>query len=622
MEFLKSVDTEWYKQRLTGAMLLLVMAFIILFARLFYLQLIKGREFRRLSENNSIRLQIIDAPRGQLFDRNGKLLVDNRPSFDLSIILYDAKPIEEVIRKLSAYTGMPESELMSKIKKEKCSPYQPILLQRNIGRNALAAVEVHKLDLPGVMVEVKPKRYYPKKKRAAHLIGYLGEISPGELKSEKYPGCKRGDFIGKFGIERVLDRFLRGENGGRQVEVNVSGQVVRILNTVDAKQGQNVYLTIDSKLQKKTEKLLKGKTGAAVAMDPETGHILALASSPSFDPRSFVGGISNEKWYDLVSNPYRPMENKAIQGQYPPASTYKIVTAIAGLEEGVIDETTQFFCPGYFEYGGHTFRCWHASGHGHVNVVKAIEVSCDVFFYNVGRRLGVDKLAWYARACGLGSPTKITLEGEENGLIPTAAWKKQRTGIPWQGGETISIAIGQGYDLVTPLQMLRLTSGIANGGTLYRPLVFSEIKTADGKLVKKGETEIVGKIPASSKTLELVRRGMWEVVNGANGTARGSRLYGIDMCGKTGTAQIVGRKEDERGYKKKLAPHFTPHAWFIAYAPSDTPRIAVSVIVEHGEHGSSAAAPVAREMIQAYLSDEKAGSDVVVLENKVVESAR
>jgi len=613
MEFLKSVDSEWYKQRLTGVMLLVLMAFVLLFARLFYLQIIKGREFRRLSENNSIRLQVIDAPRGQIFDRNGRLLVDNRPSFDLSIILNDAKPFERVIQKLSIYTGIPESELMATIKKEKCSPYQPILLKHDMGRNALAAVEVHKLDLPGIMVDVKPQRHYLKEKNAAHFIGYLGEINPRELKNKKYQGCKRGDLIGKFGAERTLDHFLRGDNGGRQVEVNVSGQVVRILETVDAKQGQDVYLTVDNALQEKAEELLTGKAGAAIAMEPGTGYILALVSSPSFDPRSFVGGISRQKWNELISHPQRPMENKAIQGEYPPASTYKIVTAIAGLEEGVIDESKKFFCPGYYIYGGHTFRCWKKSGHGYVNVVKAIEESCDVFFYNVGKGLGVDRLAWYAKACGLGSPTKIALEGEGDGLIPTAAWKKQRTGIPWQGGETMSIAIGQGYNLVTPLQMLLLTSGVANGGTLYKPLTFKEIRTTSGKLIQKGKIEVIGKIPASSETMELVKRGLWNVVNGARGTARGSRIYGIEMCGKTGTAQIIGRKKGDTEYEKKIATRFRPHAWFVAYAPSDNPRIAVSVLVEHGEHGSSAAAPVAREMIKTYLSSKKAGSDAAMM---------
>jgi len=307
------------------------------------------------------------------------------------------------------------------------------------------------------------------------------------------------------------------------------------------------------------------------------------------------------------------MENKAIQGEYPPASTYKIITAIAGLEEGVIDESKYFFCPGYFKYGGHIFRCWKSSGHGYVNVEKAIEVSCDVFFYNVGRLLGVDKIAWYAKACGLGAPTGIALEGEDDGLIPTAAWKKRRTGIPWQGGETISIAIGQGYNLVTPVQMLMLISGVANGGTLYRPMIIKDIKTTSGKLIKTGDREIAGKMPASSKTLELVRNGLWRVVNGSLGTARGSRIYGIEMCGKTGTAQIIGRKDDGTNYDRRIANRFKPHAWFVAYAPADNPQIAVSVMVEHGEHGSSAAAPIAREMIKTYLAEDKTEPEVAAV---------
>lgn len=608
MEFLKTIDADFYKQRLTGAMVLVVLAFAVLFARLFYLQIIKGKEFRRLSENNSIRLQIIEAPRGRIFDRNGELLVDNGPSFDLSIVLNDAKPLEPVIRKLSEFTEIPESELMSKIREEKCSPYKQILLKRNMGRNALAAIEVHKFDLPGIVVNVKPQRHYPKKRSAAHLIGYLGEISPDELEGKKYKGCSRGDLIGKFGIERHLDRYLRGSNGGRQVEVNVSGQVVRTLKTVDAEQGQDVFLTIDSALQQKAEELLQGKIGAAVAIDPETGHVLALASSPSFDPRSFVGGISREKWNELITHPEHPLGNKAIQGEYPPASTYKIITAMAGLEEGVIDESTTFFCPGYFVYAGNIFRCWKKGGHGTVNVVKGITESCDVFFYQVGKRLGVDRIAWYAKACGLGSLTGIKLDRESDGLIPTAAWKKNRTGVPWQGGETISIAIGQGYNLVTPLQMAILTAAVANGGTLYKPLTYIMIKAPSGALIRKGEIEITGKIPVSSKTLKLVRQGMFSVVNGPRGTARGSRIYGMDgieMCGKTGTAQIVGRKKGDEDYDRKLAPQFLPHAWFVAYAPADAPRIALSVIVEHGEHGSSAAAPIARDMIKTYLSDER-----------------
>ena len=317
---------------------------------------------------------------------------------------------------------------MSKIESGKTVPsYKPILLKKDIGRDALAAIEVRKFDLPGVFVDVKPRRNYIEQNTAAHLIGYLSEINPDELSSGDYPGYSVGDYIGKFGVEKTFEPFLQGKRGGRQVEVNVVGQVVRVLKTVDAQPGKNIYLTIDLNVQKTAEALLKGKAGAVAVMDPQTGQILALASSPSFDPNAFVGGMSHDQWDALVSNPLRPLENKAIQGEYPPGSTFKIVTAIAGLEEGVIDKNTTFFCPGFYKYGNRVYRCWKHSGHGDVNVIEALAQSCDVFFYQVGQKLGIDRLSMYAVACGLGSPTHINLEHEAAGLIPTSKFSGYRT---------------------------------------------------------------------------------------------------------------------------------------------------------------------------------------------------
>ncbi len=378
------------------------------------------------------------------------------------------------------------------------------------------------------------------------------------------------------------------------------------MQTVDALPGHNVYLTIDLKLQQKAEELLEGVAGAVAAMDPATGEILALASSPSFDQNSFVGGMSHEQWHALVSNRFRPMENKVVQGGYPPASTYKIVTAIAGLEEGIITKDTRFYCPGHYKCGDRDFRCWKKVGHGNIDVVTALAESCDVFFYQVGQKLGIDRLAWYAKACGLGSSTGIKLDNEVSGLIPTAAWKKRRTGIAWQRGETLSVAIGQGYNLVSPLQMLLLTSAMANGGIRYNPLILKTIETAEGKIISDDSLHtkrvIAGKLPASRQTLEIVKKGLWEVVNGRKGTARIARIDGIDISGKTGTAQVVSRKKNDTSYDKQaVAPHLQPHAWFVAFAPSDEPKIAVVVIVEHGGHGSSTAAPIARELIMSYL---------------------
>ncbi len=601
-KYLNVADTDWFRQRLIRVMYGVAAAFCLLFVRLFYLQVIQGEELRRLSANNSVRLEHTDPSRGLIFDRDGKTLVDNRPSFDLSIILKDARPVDGTIEELAGVINVPASELMLKINRSKrVAAYKPILLKQDFGRDALAAVEVRKFDLPGVVVGVRPLRHSLSKQSAAHLIGYLSEINAGELKSGKYPGTKRGDFIGKFGVEKAFESFLKGKRGGRQVEVNATGQVVEVLKTVDAQPGHNIYLTIDQMLQKRTEALLKGRAGAAVAMDPATGHILAMASSPSFDQNDFVSGMSHEKWSALISNPFRPMENKAIQAEYPPASAYKIVTAMAGLEEGVIDEKTSFHCPGYYKYGDRVFRCWKKEGHGAVNVVQALIVSCDVFFYQVGQKLGADRLAWYAKASGLGSITGINLDQEAEGLIPTTAWKKERTGIAWQGGETLSVAIGQGYDLVTPIQLLVLTSAIANGGAIYKPLILKMIKTTEGKIVVQAQSQVKGKLPAGSQTLELIKKGLWGVVNGKRGTARGARIRGIDISGKTGTVQIVGRKDDEETSETETPDHLKAHAWFVAYAPSVDPQIAVAVIIEHGESGSKAAAPIAREMIRAYL---------------------
>ena len=602
-KYLKTADSDWYKQRLFHLIICALAAFVILFVRLIYLQVISGEELRRLSLNNSIRLQSIDPPRGVVYDRNGKVLVDNRPSFDVSIILKDAEPLEQTLEKLSAYIRIPASDLMSTITQTKGrSSYKPIVLKQDIGRNALAALEVHKYDLPGVAVKVNLRRNYINKRYAAHMIGYLSEINLEELKSGNYPDCRSGDLIGKFGAEKTYENYLRGRRGGRQVEVNVNGQVVRVLKTVLATPGNNVYLTVDQDVQRKAEELLEGVTGAVVAMEVNSGGILALASSPTFDQSSFVGGISHENWTSLITNPFRPMSNRAIQGEYPPGSTYKIITALAGLQEKVIDTETTFHCPGFYKFGNRVYRCWKKTGHGTVDIYKAVAESCDVFFYQVGEKLGVDRLAWYAKASGLGSPTGIQLDHEASGLIPTAAWKQQRTGIPWQAGETLSLAIGQGFNLTTPLQMASLIAAVANDGKIYKPIILEAVRSLDESVVYQETSRVIGKLPVSEDTLKIVKEGLWLAVNGEKGTARRIQLKHIPISGKTGTSQVVSRRDDDREEEEATAAHLKAHAWFVAFAPSDDPRIAVSVIVEHGEHGSGAAAPIAREIIKTYLN--------------------
>lgn len=607
-KYLNSSDSDWYKQRLTGAVFILVAVFCVLLFRLFYLQIIEGEKFRKLSENNRIRLQSIDPPRGLIFDRNGKIMVDNRPSFDLGIILKDARLVDDTITKLAKTTNLTEEEIRGKIANARSVyPYDTILLKPDIGRDLLAAIEVNRFDLPGIVIDVKIRRQYIRQKSAAHLVGYLGEINQEELRNYHYDQYKSGDLIGKFGVEKNYEKFLRGKPGGRQVEVNAIGQIYRVLETVEPQPGNNLYLTINLLLQEKAEELLNNRPGAVVAMDPNNGNILAMANSPAFDPNVFVGGLPPKKWQKIISNPFRAMENKAVQAEYPPASTYKIVTAVAGLEEGVIDDNVTIFCPGFYRFGDRDYRCWKKGGHGGVNIYKALAESCDVFFYQLGLKLGVDRLAWYARALGLGEVTGIDLDHEARGLVPTSGWKRKKTGIAWQRGETLSAAIGQGYNLTTPLQLLVMVSSIANGGTIYKPQILRQVETAGGNVLLESTPQVMGKLPVSQKNIDIVRKGLWEVVNSDRGTARIARLRHDDefMSGKTGTAQVVGRKKSESFKKSEIPHHFKNHALFVAYAPSESPIIAVTVIVEHGEQGSSTAAPIAQQLIQTYLESIK-----------------
>lgn len=601
--YLKSVDSDWYRQRLSGTLILVLAAFLILLARLYYLQVAKGVDYRRLSQNNWVRIQRIPPARGLIFDHNGALMVDNRPSFSVSIVVEDAKKPTEVVKKLAMLLNEKAQPLLAELQDAKGWPsFRPILLKRDLSRDAVAIVEAHKLDLPGIVISIEPMRHYLEGNRASHLIGYLSEISEAQLKSGDYPYNKRGDFVGKFGVEKSYETFFHGKPGRRKVQVNALGQITRILETVDAVPGNNVYLTLDVGLQRKTEALLAGKVGAAVALNPADGHVLAMVSSPAFDPNAFVEGMTLEAWKALAENPFHPMGNKAIQGQYPPGSTFKMVTAIAALETDLVKKDTVLYCPGYYRYGNRTYRCWKRGGHGSVHLIQALAQSCDVYFFQMGEKLGIDRLSHYAKLCGLGRATGVKLDNEASGLVPSSAWKLARMGIPWQAGETLSVAIGQGFNLVTPLQMACLTAAVGNGGTLYRPLVVQRIESADGSTVKVVEAEPLGNLPATRATLDIVKQGLIKAVNERQGTGWIARINGLQVAGKTGTAQVVSMEQDHEKTSKEKAPlRFRDHAWFVAFAPAMAPRIAVAVLIEHGGHGASAAGPVAREMIKTYL---------------------
>lgn len=576
--------------------------FLVLIGRLFFLQMVQGERFTYLSENNRIRLKKVPGTRGMVFDRRGQLLVDSRPSFDLLFVPEDAEGPEDVLSRLAGLLGYAKGEFLGLLEANKARPpFEEIVLGKDIDWRSVVAVEAHQLELPGVTLRIRSRRSYIGSGMAAHLLGYIGEIGRKQLLTYKEKGYGMGDEIGQFGLESGWEEYLRGQSGGQQVEVDAVGRRIRILHAVEDVPGQSVRLTLDRDLQETAYQALAGKEGAIVALEVHTGAILALVSTPSFDPNVFARGVTTEEWRDLVGDRLYPLNNRAIQGQYPPGSIFKIVLAIAALEEGAIQPDTRFYCPGSFPLGNRVFRDWKKEGHGQVELHKGLVQSCDVYFYQVGMRLGVNRIAYYARAFGLGTTTGVPLDHEKPGLIPDSEWKEKRFGQPWFPGETPSISIGQGYVTVTPLQMANMVAAVANGGTLYRPWFVRRVESLDGKVIREYGPEKIRDVPVKKSTLEVVRKALRDVVNSGWGTGGQAQSKLVEIAGKTGTAQVV----EMRGkYVKseQLSYAVRDHAWFVSYAPAQEPEIAVVVLVEHGGHGGSAAAPLAKKVIEKYLS--------------------
>ncbi|HNZ34967.1 MAG: penicillin-binding protein 2 [Pseudomonadota bacterium] len=598
-------DPGEFRDRFTLFFWVILAAVCLLVLRLWYLQIIRGEDLLKRSENNRIRIREVKAMRGIIVDARGVVLVENRPSFDVVIFPEDVKDLRGLVEKLEALyakAGLTFPMDYETIRENR-RPFTPLRVDRNVSREKLALIETHSLELPGVGIDVMPVREYYYGESMAHVIGYIGEVSRDELERDRSAGYKSGDFIGKFGLEKALDPFIRGKAGGEQVEVNVVGRKVKTLGRVEPAQGYRVLLTIDSQLQKAAWAAMEGRAGAVVALDPRDGSVLALVSRPGFDPNLFNRGVSADVWEKISSNPLHPMENRAIAGQYPPGSTYKLIVAAAALEEGIITPETTFNCPGHFDMGTRTFRCWKRHGHGRVNLHRAIVESCDVYFYNVGRLLGVDRLAEYARAFGLGSRTGVAMAGERRGLIPTKDWKLARFGIPWQPGETISISIGQGYNTATPIQLANAYAAVAGNGEFFTPRIVKRIETDDGEIIEEFRPEKKAVLPVSREHIQLLRKALWGVVNEPGGTGGQSRVAGRDVCGKTGTAQVIGMGEGDDG--SSYPYEYRDHALFMSFAPRDNPEIVVAVVAEHSGHGGSVAAPVARKVLEAYFAGRK-----------------
>ncbi len=586
------------RRRVLGMSIAVAVVFFVLLSRLWYLQIIESGNLRELSENNRLRFVPVAASRGEILDRNGKVLVSNSPSFSVAVIPQDVKDKDALLNTLARYLNLDPAELQDKWEKGKGrAKFYPIIIASGITREQMEYLEENRLRLPGLDIEMKPIRQYDNGQLAAHLLGYLGEISEADLDKETSQYYNPGDYVGKSGIERSWERYLHGSDGGRQIEVDARGRYLRTISETSPTIGNSIVLTIDRNLQKRAEQAFGDKAGAAVAMDVNSGEILALVSNPGFDPSLFTGHMSSKQWQTYLEDKRHPLENKALKGQYPPGSTFKIITALAGLKEGLIDDTTSVVCKGSYTVGRDTFKCWDKKGHGVVNLKKALKESCDVYFYKLGERLGVDRIAAYAREFGLGSPMGIGLENERGGLIPTSEWKEKKYGKKWYRGETLPVSIGQGYVLMTPIQLAAMIAGVATDGTIYRPHLVKRVVDPDGRVMKEFSPEVLKKVALPPGLFQQVKEGLLAVVNEPHGTGAMARLYEVKVAGKSGTSQVV-KMRDSKG---NVPYQYRDHALFVAFAPYDKPEIAVAVVVEHGEHGGSAAAPIVGSILRAYF---------------------
>ncbi len=596
MKNMPGQNNKLTKFRLNVYTALVLILFGVLFTRLWVLQIIQGNQYLIKSEENRIRLLRVKAPRGIVSDTDGFALVRNRPSFNVYLIPEDVQEdvldLEGTAGRLAGLLPLSPEEIVEKVKRSRRPTFEPILIERDVNMKTVAYLEEHKIELPGVLVEVEPLRYNIYDEAVCHVLGYLGEINEEQLKDkEAYPNAKQGDLIGKSGVEKTLNAYLSGIPGGKQTEVNAVGRELGTISEKNPVPGHNVALTISLHIQLIAEEALGDKSGAVVAVDPRNGHILAMVSRPGFNPNLFAGGISNKEWKLLLGNEKKPLRNKTVQNHYAPGSTFKTMMGSAFLQERVVSERTALHCAGQVKLAKALKRCWKFGGHGYVNIKQSLEQSCNVFYYRASIELGIDKLAHYAKSFGFGAKTGIELPNEEPGLIPTREWKKENVGDRWYPAETMDAAIGQGFVAVTPLQLAMMTAAIANGGTLYKPMLVKSISKANGDAVGEFEPVVVGQVPVDAKHLQIIRKGMWMVVNGKRGTARGSNVENFEFSGKTGTAQVVRLQSGEQ---EDLPEKLRDHGWFVSFAPSDTPEIALAILVEHGMGGSKSAAPVAK----------------------------
>lgn len=564
-----------------------------------YLQVVEGDRYAALAEENRIRRVKVRAPRGAILDRHGAILARNRISFSIHLDREAVRDLDATFAALSGLLRTGEAEIRDRFSHAdtRLTGQGEVAVAEDVPLAAVAWVEAHRAEYPGLTIQVDNLRHYEGGATGAHLLGYVGEVSSAELESADADGATRGDIVGKSGLERLLDADLRGINGYRQVIVNYVGREVGgLAGGEPARPGRNVRTSVDSGLQRAVDLAFGPEKGAAVFMDPWTGEVLALASRPGFDPNLFARRFTRSLWRSLVADPRHPLQNRAVQSGYSPGSTFKLIEAVAALDTGVITPYTRFHCGGEATFHGRKFRCHKREGHGSVDLHQAIVKSCNIYFYNVADRLGIDRITEYAARFGLGSRSGLPVEGESPGFIPGAEWRR-RTGRTWYPSETISVGIGQGPLLVTPLQQAIVASTLATDGRRPRP----SFRHAPEEEADHAQASAGGRSgqPIAPGHLDVVRRSMWGVVH-EGGTGVNARMDGYDVCGKTGTAQVVAASADVKN-KEELPKELRDHSWFVGFAPLEHPEVAFAIIVENGGHGSEAAAPLARRALEAFF---------------------
>ena len=608
---------------------IIILSFSSIFLiRLFYLQVIKGDELKEWSDNNHIKPQTVRAARGMIFDRNGEILVDNIPGFVAVIVPQYTSDLRKTSKEVAKIIDIDPEQIIKTVEKNKGALFRPVIIKENLTRDEVALLEKIRITNPGLRVEMKSKRNYTLGESGVQLFGYVGEITKNQL--EKNNKLKQGDIIGRRGVEQYFDAELRGVDGYVPVKVDAFGRESKDINTPEvisflyeqyykeSKPGHSMFLTIDKKIQQAAYNAFKNRNriGAAVVLENKTGAVLAWVNSPSFDPHMFWPRISTHNWQNLISQEFKPLRNKVVQDHYAPGSTFKATVALAGLQEGIITKNTEHHCPGYFRFGRRLYHCWRRGGHGSLNVIDALAKSCNVFFYKLGNDLGIDKIAKYARALGFGKKTQITSSQETTGLVPDSEWKKENTNEQWQPGETLSVSVGQGFLLATPIQVANVFSNIANNGYSFKPYFVDKFTRADGLVVKEFNktleistdvrTKTGDEIVISDDNFQIVKQGLWKSVNATGGTGRAHALKEIIFAGKTGTSQIINFSSKELFERCQDRPiNLRHHGWFVGFAPFEDPKITVAVLAQHSCSGSGGAAPIARDIIKTFNDIEE-----------------